>query len=820
MFRKMIAGLFLLMMTIPLFSAEVSPELATRIARNFLLERSPTSLNRNFYTNTTFHPEPNYKGGELVYYFVEIPQNGFVLVSGDDNCTPILAYSFDPVHRDAEMPEACAVWFDWYADQVLYVKQQKSEASDGIRNQWRELNSETYNSTGISKNEGVGPLTISHWGQRYYYNNMCPVDPDGPGGHAIAGCVATALAQVLFYYRYPVHGEGSNGYMSNYGYEFVDFEEAEYKWDEMVNEIYGKNNPEIAELIYHAGVSVEMNYNSGSSGALTQETADALISYFKYSENLNYISLFDLGDAFKDSVFANLDQRRVMIYRGGGLGSSHSFVCDGYQDTSYLHFNWGWNGSFNGYFLMDNINPNVYNFTFDQGAVINIYPREDYPEYCQGNKTLTASRGTFTDGSGPDHYQENQSCSWLISPDESGITNIQFWLTQLQTEEEMDIVSVYDGATTSDPLLGQYSGEEIPPMLVSSGNEILIVFETDNAISDQGWQAEYLAYSGAFCNDLSQFNALSENYFTDASGPYHYIDLSDCGWLINPQDNSLDSISSVNLHFHWMALEQGDTLFVHDGANNTAPLLGKYYGLDIPDTIHSTGNLMYMNFISDELMNADGWAAGYTSNLPVYCNDTIPYTEKTGIISDGSGDKNYVSNTNCYWQIETENTELMTFEFLEFDIEYGYDQLKFYDASTTPPVLFATFWGHNLPPLITMHTDKVLISFVSDESVEFDGWKIKYSALAPGIDELSNPGRITLSPNPAHNKIVLEIASQLKEPVSYELFNVNMSMISKGTLNYPEGQTYELDVSVYQPGIYFILFQFKEYRTLHKLIIL
>jgi len=229
---------------------------------------------------------------------------------------------------------------------------------------------------------------------------------------------------------------------------------------------------------------------------------------------------------------------------------------------------------------------------------------------------------------------------------------------------------------------------------------------------------------------------------------------------------------------------------------------------------------MFLNFISDEQMNADGWALGYTSNLPVYCHDTITYTEKTSIIGDGSGDKNYVPNTNCYWLVETENTELITFEFLEFDIEHGYDQLKFYNSSTTPPVLFATFWGHDLPPMLTMFTDKVLISFKSDETAEYAGWKLKYSALAPGIHESGIPERITLSPNPASSKVFFETALQMKGQISYELFNVNMCLINKGVFNSRVGHAHELDVSPFLPGIYFILIQTEGHRTIHKLIIL
>ena len=150
------------------------------------------------------------------------------------------------------------------------------------------------------------------------------------------------MAQVLYYFRYPEFGEGSHGYESDYGYGFADFGNTNYKWNEMVNAIYNMPNPAIAELIYHVGVSVEMNYGTYSSSANVWDTRDAMVNYFRYGDDAVFLGMVDLGEPFNDSLIACFDKQIPLIYRGGDIMMSHAFVCDGYQDTSFFHFNWGW----------------------------------------------------------------------------------------------------------------------------------------------------------------------------------------------------------------------------------------------------------------------------------------------------------------------------------------------------------------------------------------------------------------------------------------------------------------------------------------------
>ncbi len=207
---------------------------------------------------------------------------------------------------------------------------------------------------------------------------MCPEDFDGPCERTYAGCVATAMAQVMFYYKYPLQGTGSHSYNDYpYGYQSANFGNTTYSWNSMENQIMGYNNPAIAELLYHCGVSVNMNYGPDGSSASSSYVVSALINYFNYSPSIDLVHRDSYTDSeWKNILIENLDNKIPLYYDGYDEDQwvGHAFVCDGYQNEDYFHFNWGWSGYYNGYFYLDNLNVGGSNFSSWQGAIIYIYP--------------------------------------------------------------------------------------------------------------------------------------------------------------------------------------------------------------------------------------------------------------------------------------------------------------------------------------------------------------------------------------------------------------------------------------------------------------
>jgi hypothetical protein len=133
----------------------------------------------------------------------------------------------------------------------------------------------------------------------------------------------------------------------------------------------------VAELMYHAGVAVQMDYGPDGSGASSEDARDALISYFNYSSDMQYIQKYGMDDEnWKQLIRNELDNQRPVYYDGSG-SIGHAFVCDGYQETDYFHFNWGWSGMYNGYFYLDDLTPGEESFNNFQSAIIGIEPEAE-----------------------------------------------------------------------------------------------------------------------------------------------------------------------------------------------------------------------------------------------------------------------------------------------------------------------------------------------------------------------------------------------------------------------------------------------------------
>ena len=208
------------------------------------------------------------------------------------------------------------------------------------------------------------------WDQGNYYNALCPADDGGPGGHCWAGCVATAVGQLMFYHRWPNQGTGEYSYTHPvYGEQYANFGETTYNWNGMETYLDGPNN-HIALLLNHLGVSFDMDYGPDGSGMWNHSAANSMRNYFKYGPQTQYIFRDTTTMNWDSILIANLDARKPLYYAGWeGVGSlnGHAFVCDGYAPDNFYHFNWGWSSSYDGYFLLSALTP---------AGIISILPRK------------------------------------------------------------------------------------------------------------------------------------------------------------------------------------------------------------------------------------------------------------------------------------------------------------------------------------------------------------------------------------------------------------------------------------------------------------
>jgi hypothetical protein len=325
------------------------------------------------------------------YYVFNVDSKGFVIVAGDDDVTPILGYSdetnFDPAH----IPENVAKWLEGYKSEVRRIIENHVKATSDITEAWNRLrNGQGYSTRATEKS--VTPLVLTKWNQAPYYNDLCPYD-NTSGELTVTGCVATAMAQIMKYWNYPVKGSGFHSYNhARYGTLSANFGNDTYQWASMPNEINSANSA-VAGLMYDVGVSVDMNYGTGSEGGSSAFVISAqspvvncseyaFKSYFGYKTSLQGVERQNYSTSDWLSLLkTEFDASRPVLYAGFGNGGGHCFVADGYDNNNYIHFNWGWGGAYDGYFEVSSLNPDglgigggTGSYNNGQQAVIGIEP--------------------------------------------------------------------------------------------------------------------------------------------------------------------------------------------------------------------------------------------------------------------------------------------------------------------------------------------------------------------------------------------------------------------------------------------------------------
>ena len=397
--KKIIAFLLLgLFISSMLFAKAVSTKKAEQIAKNLYYEKV-NQFEAVKYEEIKFTDKFTIsdKVNPLYYIFNLTNNKGFVIIAAEDNVYPILGYTFKANYSEINQPPAFTALMESYKKQIAFVQENNLKSTSKINSVWDRYSSKSFEPN--KNKDNVGPLLTTCWDQDRYYNEFCPVDPNGADGHARVGCVAVAMAQIMRYHSYPFQGTGSHGYNSTYGYLYVDFGAARYHWNNMPDYLTDYNS-EVAKICYHCGVSVEMMYGPEGSGAYSSDVGPALITYFNYSPSAHLEYKWDYTAAeWENLLRTELDSFRPMYYSGSGPGGGHAFVCDGYQSDTYFHFNWGWGGLYNGYFYVSELNPGTHSFNDWQAALINLKsPLPPVADFTVNTTTvLTGSSINFMD---------------------------------------------------------------------------------------------------------------------------------------------------------------------------------------------------------------------------------------------------------------------------------------------------------------------------------------------------------------------------------------------------------------------------------------
>jgi hypothetical protein len=227
---------------------------AEKVAKNFLFITMNKYENGCSFEQLRLNEPYTYLVNGIPVFYAFQMEPGFIIISAEDAFTPVLGYSFEGRFIFDDAPASYKGFILNYVGQISYVRENRLEPASEIVAAWSELRNDKISSLTISRDRDVTPLLNCHWDQGSPYNMLCPEDPAGPGGHVWVGCVATAMAQIMYYWRYPETGTGQHCYTppnSLYGQQCAYFGQTNYDWSGMINGIdYGNPGPN-AELQYH-----------------------------------------------------------------------------------------------------------------------------------------------------------------------------------------------------------------------------------------------------------------------------------------------------------------------------------------------------------------------------------------------------------------------------------------------------------------------------------------------------------------------------------------------------------------------------------------
>lgn len=351
--------------------------------------------------------------GSTLYRIYNVADQGFIVVSGDDAALPILAYSTESIFPAGDLPEQVAKWFEGYTQELRATIQQGTISAPQVTAQWARVLTDDLQFNVAER--AVNPLVQTNWGQAPNVNAQCP-------GGSVTGCVATAMAQIMKYHNHPVTGAGFHSYNApNYGTLSANFGSTTYNWAGMPNTVNSANSA-VATLMYHCGVSVDMEYSPQTSNAYMITSGSpiqacseyAMKTYFGYSTAMHGEKRENYTEQqWTTMLRAELDASRPILYAGMGNGGGHCFVADGYNDNNFFHFNWGWAGQADGYFQVGALNPGSTGtgggsggYNSGQQALVGITPATGGGGGQTGGPT-TMALSTFVTPSGSPLYYAN-----------------------------------------------------------------------------------------------------------------------------------------------------------------------------------------------------------------------------------------------------------------------------------------------------------------------------------------------------------------------------------------------------------------------------
>ncbi|MDR0547290.1 MAG: C10 family peptidase, partial [Dysgonamonadaceae bacterium] len=418
-FKYLFFLLGLMLLNLPLQAKKVNIEKAEKIAKAHVQFKQPSNVRKKLkLSHTAYHKsqigQPALRSSnepeDALYYIFNVPdEQGFIIVSGDDVAVPILGYSDEGNYDKSVSNPNFKYWIECLEQEIEYAVENNIPQSVENQALWQNYLNGNDN-VPLRAANAVSPLIQTRWNQGSPYSDLCP------SGY-YTGCVATAMAQIMKYHRTPTTRTVTIPAYTTTTNQTVIPEitgSTTYDWSSMTNTYNASSSATtktaVATLMYHYGAASKMDYTSTGSGAFTKDAGTALVTFFGYDKGIQYKQRnYYSNDAWHSLLLDELNAGRPIFYGGENSSDGHAFVCDGYDGNGKFHFNWGWSGMYDGYFVTTALNPGTGGagagsgtYNQKQEILINIKANEggefNYEIKIKANTNITSDKTSVARG--------------------------------------------------------------------------------------------------------------------------------------------------------------------------------------------------------------------------------------------------------------------------------------------------------------------------------------------------------------------------------------------------------------------------------------
>ncbi|KAI6073610.1 Metalloendopeptidase [Aix galericulata] len=381
---------------------------------------------------------------------------------------------------------------------------------------------------------------------------------------------------------------------------------------------------------------------------------------------------------------------------------------------------------------------------------------------------LTKLNGSITSPGWPKEYPPNKNCIWqLVAPTQYRISlQFDFFETEGNDVCKYDFVEVRSGLTADSKLHGKFCGAEKPEVITSQYNNMRIEFKSDNTVSKKGFKAHFFSdkdecsknnggcqheclnsFGSYECQCRSGFvlhdnkhdckEAGCNHKVTSTSGtitspnwPDKYPSKKECTWAISTTAGHRVKLTFTELDIEAQQECTYDHLEIYNGKDAKAPVLGRFCGAKEPEPVVSSGNKMFLKFVSDNSVQKKGFEATHST----VCGGQMRAEVKTKDLYSHAqfGDNNYPGGSDCEWVIMAEEGYGVELIFQTFEIEEeadcGYDYMELFDGYDGTAPRLGRFCGSGPPEEIYSAGDSVMIRFHSDDTINKKGFHLRYTS--------------------------------------------------------------------------------------------